>query len=39
VIWLLCRYRHKSHYADFRIMPRCSRQPSQVMRKPLMMSA
>jgi antirestriction protein ArdC len=27
------------HYADFRIMPRCSRQPSRVMRKQHMMSA
>jgi antirestriction protein ArdC len=32
-------YHELAHYADFRIMPRCSRQPSQVMRKPHMMSA
>ncbi len=28
-----------THYADSRIMPRCSRQPSLVMRKQHMMSA
>jgi hypothetical protein len=35
----LARTPEAMHYADFRIMPRCSRQPSQVMRKQHMMSA
>jgi antirestriction protein ArdC len=33
------RLHEYSHYADFRIMPRCLREPSQVMRKQRMISA
>jgi antirestriction protein ArdC len=32
-------FHEMSHYADFRIMPRCSREPSQAVRERHMMSA
>jgi hypothetical protein len=25
----LCRHRHKVHYAEFRIMPTCARNPAR----------
>ena len=39
VPWVLCRYRHNTHYADFRIMPRFSNGSAWLMGRAREMSA
>ena len=38
-IWRLCRHRHNSHYADFRIMPRLRRWAASQAASRLLKSA